>query len=123
MRVESRYCFLGEVGNMNCCINCFNDQNIFDYINSDDYILGDCDFCNSKDTEIYDLSKLCEHFKFKISSLFDLYDSIYVTHFEFSTFEPDNIFDKYELLTIIQNDWNLFNMDDLSEEKAYDLLN
>lgn len=107
---------------MNCCTNCFNDRNIFDFIDNK-YVIGDCDFCHSKNEEICNLDELCEHFKFKISSLFNLYDSIYVAHSKFEEIEFDNADYKNDLLTLIQNDWNIFNIGELTENEAFNLLN
>lgn len=109
---------------MNCCVNCFLDENIIDFIDRDDYALGDCDFCQSKNEVICNLNELCEHFKHKLLSLFNLYDSPYVTHyqFQFGNLKNNDTDDNNNLLTLLQNDWNIFNMSILKENYAYRLL-
>jgi hypothetical protein len=109
---------------MNCCVNCFMDENLIDFIDRDGYVLGDCDFCQSKNEEICDLNELCEYFKHKLSSLFSLYDSPYVTHFQyqFGNLKNNDTDDKNDLLSLIQIDWNVFNLDILTENNAYKLL-
>lgn len=54
---------------MNCCINCFNDSHIKNIITTQS-IIGDCDFCNSKNLNIIDCENLIEYF----SQIFDLYE-------------------------------------------------
>ena len=107
---------------MNCCVNCFHDENLFNFINRDDYVLGTCDFCHSKDEEVCDLNELCEYFKHKLFSLFSLYDSSYVTHFQFDDLKNNDKDNKNDLLSLVQNDWNIFNIDELTEDGAYKIL-
>lgn len=54
---------------MNCCINCFNDNSIKISISTKN-IIGNCDFCNSKNLNVTDCEDLVEYF----SQIFDLYE-------------------------------------------------
>jgi hypothetical protein len=54
---------------MNCCVNCFNDKELIGFIYSNSTEQGDCDFCNSKNTQIIDCRELQELFQ-PIISLF-----------------------------------------------------
>lgn len=103
-------------------MNCFNDEKIIDFIDRDDYTLGNCDFCHSKNEEICDLYELCEHFKHEIFSLFSLYDSCYVIHFEYDLLKNNDTDNTNDLLSLIQNDWNMLSIDELTEEGANKLL-
>lgn len=53
---------------MNCCTNCFNSKYLSEII-INGKALGDCDYCKSKNTNIYDPSELAIFFK----SILDLY--------------------------------------------------
>lgn len=55
---------------MNCCINCFSDSQIVSIISTRN-IIGDCDFCESKNIAILDCESLIENF----TQIFDLYGS------------------------------------------------
>lgn len=47
---------------MNCCTNCFDDQELTGFIVSNSTERGDCDFCGSKKTEILDPREFEEKF-------------------------------------------------------------
>lgn len=53
---------------MNCCINCFTDSQVVSIIATSN-IIGDCDFCESKDISIID----CENLSNNFTQIFDLY--------------------------------------------------
>ncbi len=48
---------------MNCCVNCFNDKELIGFIYSNSTEQGDCNFCNSKDTQVIDCRELQELFQ------------------------------------------------------------
>lgn len=54
---------------MNCCTDCFQSKYLNALIYSN-YLIGDCDFCNSKGVYLYNSSELNLFFK----SIFDLYE-------------------------------------------------
>ena len=45
-----------------CCINCFSELNIREFIESED-ILGDCDYCNSTNVHICNVGDVGEFIK------------------------------------------------------------
>lgn len=72
---------------MNCCIHCFNDTQIVSIISTSN-IVGDCDFCESKNITIFDCEKLSENF----TQIFDLYrpasESKFLLHEHINSFWP-----------------------------------
>lgn len=43
--------------NNNCCINCFSESEIINFIESEE-IIGDCDYCNSKSINVCDVHEV-----------------------------------------------------------------
>jgi len=48
---------------MNCCSNCFIDQEISGYVKTTSTQQGNCDFCKAKDTAIVPCSELYDYFQ------------------------------------------------------------
>ncbi|MFN3968689.1 RES domain-containing protein [Flavobacterium sp.] len=83
----------------NVCLNCFGDRELKAYINSQDST-GKCDFCDSEDISIIDISELYDFFK----ELLDNFQS-----------KPNG----QTLKSKIQSNWNLFSSLDVN----YKILN
>lgn len=77
---------------MNCCVECFQDEQIREMIITNDSV-GNCDFCDGRDVKIYSVDTS--------SDLTDLISEIMNVYIEDA---------KGELLfDILINDWNIFN--------------
>lgn len=86
---------------MNCCVYCFNDAQIKSIIATNN-ILGDCDFCESKQIAILDCENLIEYF----TQIFDLYtptsQSTVLLHQHIIDFWPGLFTDKLGEKTVKQ---------------------
>lgn len=78
---------------MNCCPNCFRDNEIKGFIYWNSNNISDCDFCDSKKVAIINTQELQEQFIL----LLDLYKV-----------DPNG----KNLESAIQTDWNIFNLED-----------
>ena len=97
---------------MNCCINCFLDSEIRSIIKGQNNI-GDCDFCSSVATYVYDTDdseRLLSELIYGLLSIYSISDSL-----------PNNFpSGKQDLLrNILHRDWHIFN---LEPEKIHELL-
>lgn len=79
---------------MKCCINCFKDSAIREIIHLYG-TKGDCDFCSSKNTDVYDISKSSNMISDKITSLIQIYS-------------PSEHSDARFLKEILRDDWDVF---------------
>lgn len=79
---------------MKCCINCFKDSAIREIIHLYG-TKGDCDFCSSKNTDVYDISKSSNMISDKITSLIHIYS-------------PSEHSDARFLKEILRDDWDVF---------------
>lgn len=79
---------------MKCCINCFKDSAIRETIHLYG-TKGDCDFCSSKNTDVYDISKSSNMISDKITSLIQIYS-------------PSEHSDARFLKEILRDDWDVF---------------
>ncbi|CAL2094523.1 RES domain-containing protein [Tenacibaculum sp. 190524A02b] len=89
---------------MNCCANCFKDIELKGFINNNSNAIGDCDYCNTKNTQIIDPTELQDQF----ADLCDLYQ-----------IEQNDGTDFFDL---IQKDWNIFNVEGIDQETSRELL-
>ena len=82
-----------------CCNNCFNNNNLKDYISEGDFI-DDCDFCLSKNIKCIEVAKLYDMF----SPLIELYrEAEYgVDYYEGGDPPGESLPDK------IDHDWEIF---------------
>lgn len=85
------------------CTNCFSDEELTAFINSQGNI-GDCSYCEKKQVTVLRLSELLDFFK-------ELLDN----------FQKKD--DGNELLSIIQQNWNLFSTIDIGHLILNDALN
>lgn len=97
---------------MNCCVNCFLDLEIKRIIRSQNNV-GDCDFCKTAHTFIYDTNdneRLLSELLYGLLSIYSNVDSL-----------PSNFpSEKKELLqNILYRDWHIFNFE---PEKIHELL-
>lgn len=79
---------------MKCCINCFKDSAIREIIHLYG-TKGDCDFCSSKNTDVYDISKSSNMISDKITSLIQIYS-------------PSEHSGARFLKEILRDDWDVF---------------
>lgn len=79
---------------MRCCINCFKDSEIRNIIRLYG-TKGDCDFCSSKNTNVYDISDPSNMISDKITSLIQIYS-------------PSDHSDARFLKEILRDDWDVF---------------
>lgn len=99
---------------MNCCSNCFSDQGLKSIVQTTSAVLGNCDFCETKDTSIVS----CE----VLSSSFDQLFELYVNHDNAShSLQQKKPFLLHEHLQIY---WvNLFNNELLKNKDIKQLVN
>ena len=81
---------------MNCCIECFCDSEIRSVIKSNNQ-MGNCDFCSSKNTHIYDISVDSNPVSEMIISLLQIYD-------------VSESIDAKLLKNALCEDWDIFNV-------------
>lgn len=96
---------------MYCCANCFSDPEIKAIINGYRHS-GDCDFCGSKDVNVYDMerdSTIAEMF----DGILDVYTPITDLPDGFPTDQTGYLKD------ILHDTWNMFNLD---SDKIYTLI-
>ncbi|MGG6447692.1 RES domain-containing protein [Pseudobacillus badius] len=55
---------------MNCCVNCFKDPYIIDWISAEGYI-GDCNYCKSEQLNVVEISILGEFIRKCLSKAYD----------------------------------------------------
>lgn len=79
---------------MKCCIDCFKDSEIRKIIRLYGE-KGNCDFCSSKNTYVYDISKSSNMISDKITSLIQIYS-------------PSEHSDARFLKEILRDDWDVF---------------
>ncbi len=93
---------------MNCCANCFGDQHVKLYINTNSTLSGDCEYCETLNTALLDSSELYDYFV----PLIGIYKQCQTTDNEH--------FNGQYLWSMLKNDWpSFFN---ISEEKIEKLL-
>jgi len=80
---------------MNCCVNCFRDAHIRTTIQQYG-VVGDCDFCTSKSTSVFDISNKANPITDMMVSLLQIYSV------------SDNVNSKL-LKTALHKDWDIFN--------------
>ena len=80
---------------MNCCIECFRDVHIRDTIEKQSEI-GDCDFCSSKGTAVYDVGIMPNPISEMVLSLVQVYSVS-----DSTTAKP--------LKVALRDDWDIFN--------------
>lgn len=102
---------------LNCCINCFNDRELKFFIMRKG-VVSKCDYCESEDIKCIDEIKLYPYFR----ELFDIYSKINEKFDDIFTLkeyykEPET------LINLIQNDWNIFNLNRLTENVLAKLIN
>ena len=83
---------------MNCCADCFLDVELKGFINSNSNTNGKCDFCKKENTPIVNVYELQEQF----IPLLDIY-----------TVDENG----KDLVTAIQDDWNVFSLNDSKKIK------
>ncbi|MES9783334.1 RES domain-containing protein [Bacillus thuringiensis] len=102
---------------MNCCVKCFEDVNVIEYIKSKRALGETCNYCGTKAELMVDISDLSEMF----SRLFKYYK---VTT-EFEHFDPEDQVAAdvgKSLWEWVQDSWNIFS--ELTDERLlYDIVN
>ncbi len=78
---------------MNCCANCFTDNELKGFINSNSNNDNSCEFCSTTNTKVVNVKELQELF----TPLLNIY----------SINE-----DGFDIVTALQNDWNIFYIKD-----------
>lgn len=88
---------------MLCCSNCFKDTEIKAIIEADN-IRGDCDFCNTKATYVYDIDS-----DLRLTELFDDVIDIYTVQ---SSLDPTVYGGIAKSLSeTLHDDWDIFNLE------------
>lgn len=81
---------------MNCCVDCFKDEYIKKEI-LQKQVFGYCDFCSSKDVNVYDIST-------EENKLSELFTSI------LQLYEKSSIESAKKLKLCLRDDWDIFNL-------------
>lgn len=89
---------------MNCCANCFHDSVIKSIIESQKNH-GDCDFCGTSDTNIYNIEDAEHTLSDLLYGLISIYSTEYSldSSFSKSKFKP--------LSHVLYDDWSIFNIE------------
>ncbi|MCL2547479.1 MAG: RES family NAD+ phosphorylase [Oscillospiraceae bacterium] len=93
---------------MNCCINCFCDSEIYAIISSRKQF-GDCYFCNSINVLVYDINSVETQISQMMISLVN-------------TYSPSNSETSKPLSVALRDDWDIFNINNLTIDKTLELI-
>jgi len=84
---------------MNCCTDCFSDNELKGFIYSNSNTIGECDFCGKGDTKTINVQELQDQF----IQLLDIY-----------TIDDGGT----DIVSALQEDWNIFKISDANKIKA-----
>jgi hypothetical protein len=111
---------------------CFKDVFLFNFIERYD-TLGECDFCHIRNTYVVDMDELFVKNKLIITEIFDLYcyeheykhmpnrETLdYINGFVAKRKNMKIFYDN--LFNLLQKNWNLFDLNNISESTAFDIL-
>ncbi|PHD96622.1 RES domain-containing protein [Bacillus toyonensis] len=102
---------------MYCCVKCFEDVNVIEFIQRKRTLGTKCDYCGAKAVLVVDVSDLSEMF----SRLFSYYKE--TTAYEhYMPSEQDAHEVGSNLWECLQDDWNMFN-EATDEQLLYDIVN
>lgn len=86
---------------MGCCPRCFVDRWLKEHIRSNSTENGDCDYCNARDVPLIPIAKLAPRFEAMMSLYHELNaDTILPLEDPLKVGNP--------LLTLVQEDWDVF---------------
>lgn len=93
---------------LNCCEKCFNDIKLKKLFRHED--ISNCSYCGSENVRCRDEFELYELF----THVFDLYENINKNSEIYPLAKKTKSFIGQPLVKLIQNDWNIFNEDNLN---------
>ncbi|MCU5070046.1 RES domain-containing protein, partial [Bacillus pacificus] len=102
---------------MNCCVKCFEDVHVIEFIESKGRLGNKCDYCGAKAVLVVDTSELSEMF----SRLFKYFqETTPYEHYNPKLQDHDDV--GRSLWEYLQDDWNMFN-EATNEQLLYDIVN
>lgn len=103
---------------MDCCVNCFEDEIIINYIQQEGRS-GDCDYCGKEEAQIIAINEL---YNFYFHNLYSYYqETQHGEHYIYQIHDDPSDFGD-SLYNLVQDDWGIF-PDDTSETLFYDIMN
>ena len=97
---------------MKCCINCFNDNFLKDFISKKNEI-DNCDYCDSQNVYCIDVETLSCFF----DSLIKLYDPV-IDFMPLEALKNLYVIEENSLWELLQNRWDIFSSDDSKIHEA-----